>query len=167
MTACNNAESLTPSDNYEPYNEAVVSYLQSLIERDYNEMKNYLPDEDIQGDSYLANAKKGDIAERTDVLEKMGDKYSVVGFDYFYESHNEIYYSIEYYNSNSGHERQPLVIGIKKSDNNYYVINKYGINNIPLLHLNDIDGDFTPMGMKEILKKHPDNVFVVKEYPEV
>lgn len=169
MTACHNEESFAPSDNsdnYEPYNEVVISYFESLIERDYNEMKKYLPDKEIQGDSHLANATEKDMPERTDVLQEMGDKYSVVGFDYFYESHNEIYYSIEYYNSRSGHERQPLVIGIKKTDDGFCVINKYGINNIPLLHLKDIDGDFTPLGMKEILNKYPDNTFVVKEYPE-
>lgn len=167
LNGCSSVYKISPSGDYEEYNKVIETYALAVISDDYHTMKKYLPDNEIQGDHWLEEAKESNTPD-LDTLEKMGDRYSIKGFDYFFKEHGRLYYSVEYFNYKSGHPKEPLVFGIEKTeDNQFYVINKYGRGEINQTHIKDINAEFTPMGIKRAMEEYPENTFVVKEYPEV
>ncbi|WP_035723116.1 hypothetical protein [Gracilibacillus boraciitolerans] len=104
----------------------------------------------------------------TEKLEKMGDYLGIYGFDYFYDQYREIYYSVQYKNFRSGHDKQPLIFLLKEVEGEIFVMNVSGSGNLhhSKHHLDDIDGKFTPVGVKEVMDRYAANTFAVKEYPE-
>lgn len=168
ISACNSFDELAPASNYEEYNKVMEEYALAVISDDYYKMKQYLPDNQIQGELWLEEAKENDEPQDLEMLEKMDDRYSIRGFDYFFEEHGVLYYSVEYYNFKSGHTHQPLVFGVTKvDDNQFHVMNTFGIGEIRNSHIKNTKFTFTPMSIKEAMDENPENIFTVKEYPEV
>lgn len=156
----------SPND-YQEYNQVVEEYALALIEKDYFTMKRYLPESEIQGDTRLINAKEGE-SKFPEKREKMGNRYGIYGFDYFFDEHGELYYLVEYYNPNTGNEKDGYVFQVKKNGDKILIQNKTGLFVYPsrFKPIKKVSGYITPKVMKEIMDEHPEHTFVYKEYPE-
>lgn len=155
-----------PAKEYKDMNEYVSKYFLAYVSEDYYQMKKLLPDKLIQGDSDLENAKKGDKPEEKTKREKMRDKYSITGFDKFYEEDGCMLYLVEYYNYHTGSKKEPLVFAVGKQDDRPTLLsNPYG-NYVTFSQFSDkYTGRMFPKHLKQLMSENPDNMFVVKEYP--
>lgn len=166
ISGCKGQE-VTPS-KYKDYNETMEKYFLAYAEGDLYTMKQYLPLQIINENTNIKNAKENDKPQKPERKEKMGDKYSITGFDYFYEDYGEIYYFIEYFN----YERNDiakLVFGVKEDNDKLIVFNAFGVGGIGNSHVKEINngGYFTISSIQEAIKKYPEHAFVVKDYPEM
>lgn len=164
LVGCNGYQE-TPSD-YKEFNKTIENYFLALVEKDYYTMKQYLSEDWIKQSPIIQEAKETDNPIDSEMKEKMGNKYSIKGFDYFKE-YGEIYYSIEYFNYKRN-DTESLVLGVRKENDEYKVFGIFGNGGIGGSHVKEFNngGYFTISNIKKAMKNYPDNTFVVKEYPE-
>lgn len=155
-----NQVQIAPSDDYKEFNETVEDYFFATVSKDYYTMKQYVSDEVLKESNSLKEAKEGDSPHDPRMLEEMGDRYSITGFDYFYDEHDEIYYLIEYYNYESGNE-SPLIFAVKKKGDDYILMNGFG----RYVKYSEFGSTVKPSHLREAMEQYPEHVFVVKEYP--
>jgi hypothetical protein len=165
LSACKNGNELAPKE-YDEYNQTMEKYFLAMVEKDLFTMKQYLSQPIIDQNPSIKNAEENDTPKRSDYKENMGDKYSIKGFDYFYDEFGEIYYSIEYYNFKR-ERNDSLVFGVRKENNGLKVFNAYGLGGIGGSHVKEVNdgGYFTLSSIKEAMRKYPEHTFTVKKYP--
>lgn len=165
VSGCMGQQQIAPH-NYKEYNETIENYFLAEVEEDLFTMKQYLSEELIKANPSLERAKEDDVPKKSDVKREMGDRYSIKGFDYFYDDYNEIYYSIEYFHYKRN-DTESLVFGVRKENEEYRVFDVFGIGGIGGSHVKEINngGYFTPTSIKQVMKQYPEHTFVVKEYP--
>lgn len=156
-------------EKYLEYNKTIENYILALIAEDYYTMSQFLPKKSMQGDFELENATEKDKPQDIEKRRKMGDRYAIYAFDYFYEKYGEMYYLIEYYDfRHVNNKKERLVFGVRKENDRFIVFNKYGLH-IEATHFKEItnnDNYVTPELMESIIASHPENSFVLKEYPD-
>ncbi|WP_269919981.1 hypothetical protein [Caldifermentibacillus hisashii] len=151
---------------YEEMNEYVNEYFLAVVQDDYYQMKQMLPDELIQGEYGLENAKETDKPEDKDMKDKMGDRYSITGFDKFYKETGTILYLVEYYNYLSGNEKEPLIFAVTKENDKPTIIGGIFGNYVSLSKYSDkFSGRMFPRHLRKAMEEYPEHVFIVKEYP--
>lgn len=165
LSSCGQKE-IAPT-NYKEFNKTMENYFLAVVEEDLYTMKQYLPNKIIEQNPSIKNATKNDKPSEPDMKENMGDKYSIKGFDYFYEDYQEIYYLIEFYNYQRN-DKESLVFGVRKENDDYMVFSAFGHGGIGGSHVKEFnDGDyFTISSIKKAMREYPEHTFVVKEYPE-
>lgn len=153
-------------EEYQPFNETIEKYFLALMEEDLYTMKQYLHEDVIKQNPSIENAKSSNQPKNPEKRLKMGDKYTIKGFDYFYKDYGEIYYYIEYYNYNRN-GNDSLVFAVQKNNGEYKVFSAFGHGGIGGSHVKNFNnGDyFTPSNLKVIMNKYPEHTFIVKEYP--
>jgi hypothetical protein len=166
LSGCMGQQQIAPSD-YKGFNDTIENYFLAEVEEDLYTMKQYLSEELIKANPSLGQAKEGDVPKKSDVKKEMGDRYSIKGFDYYYDDYKEIYYSIEYFHYKRN-DIESLVFGVRKEADGYKVFDVFGIGGIGGSHVKEINngGYFTPSSIKQAMKKYPEHTFTVKEYPE-
>lgn len=162
LNGCANQINIAPTEKYKNFNDTVEKYFLSTVSEDFYQMKQMVSGEVLTESIQLQEAKEGDSPHDPQMLEEMGDRYSITGFDYFYEEHGEIYYLVEYYNFRSGNEKSPLIFAVKKEGDDYVLMNGFG----RYIAYSKFGSTIKPSDLKKAIEENPEHVFVVKDYPE-
>ncbi|MEC1158699.1 hypothetical protein [Cytobacillus horneckiae] len=158
LISCNGSNSHAPS--YDGFDSTVEQYFVAATIKDFDTMKEYLPEALINEDQELLGAEKGEILF-PQYKEKLKDNYSIKGFDYYYKDFNQILYLIEYTDPVTSN-RLFSIYGVENKKDGYQMMNRYDLK-ISGLHFKEetSQSTITVSDLRELMEKHKNHVYSV------
>lgn len=147
---------------YKEFDAVAEEFFIAYQIKDYDTMKKYLPKSEVEQSLELTNAKKGDILH-PNYREKMIGQYKIKAVDFYYKSHNQIIYLVDFFDPATGNPHRFGMYGVEKKEDKYFVINRID-SMINGLHFKQETGNayLRISTLKELMAKYPNNVYKVK-----
>jgi hypothetical protein len=147
---------------YKEFDAAAEEFFIAYQIKDYDTMKKYLPKSEVEQSLELTDAKKGDILH-PNYREEMKGQYKIKATDFYYKSHNQIIYLVDFWDPATGNPHRFGIYGVEKKNNKYFVINRID-SMINGLHFKQETGNayLRISTLKELMAKYPNNVYEVK-----
>lgn len=158
----NQSSSSTAKDNkYKKFDEIAEEYFLAQGSKDFDTMKKLLPESEIEDDTELLNAKKG-IILNPQFKKQIKGKYKIKGFDYYYKSHNQLIYLVDYADPITKNPYVFGIYGVEKKGKKYFVMNRFDFKISGSHFQNDTGYPYLRISsLKELMNKYPSNVYQV------
>lgn len=147
---------------YKEFDEIAEKYFIANIIGDFDTMKKYLPSSEIEKDPKLMSAKE-DTVLNPEYKEMITGRYKITATDFYYETHNQIFYHVEFFEPSNGNPHGLGIYGVQKQGDKYSVMNRFD-SRILGLQFKPETGKrlLVPSTLKKIIEKYPDNAYEVK-----
>ncbi len=165
LVGCKDEASNKPKEDVQPYKEfdaVAEDFFIAYQIKDYDTMKKYLPKSEIDKSVEITEARKGEILH-PEYKELMKGRYKITATDYYYKSHNQIIYFVEFFDPVTENLNRLGIYGVEKEGNQYLIMNRID-SQINGLHFKDETGRsyLRTSTLKDLMKKYPESVYKVK-----
>lgn len=158
----NQPSSSTVKDNkHKKFDVIAEEYFLAQGSKDFDAMKKLLPESEIKEDTELLNGKKG-IILNSQFKEQIKGKYTITGFDYYYQSRHQVIYLFDYVDTVTKNPHVFGIYGVEKKGKKYFVMNRFDFKISGSHFQNDTGFPYLRISsLKELMDKYPSNVYQV------
>lgn len=146
---------------YEEFDKVAEEFFIAYQIKDYDTMKKYLSKSDINQSAELKEAEKGEVLH-PEYKEMMKGRYTIKGLDYYYNSHNQVIYLVDFYDPSTGNQHRYGMYGVEKNNDQYNIMNITD-SRVLGLHFENETGQpkLDISSLKDLMEKYPENVYEV------